>query len=379
MVRPFDASPGFGRGLLLRISPHGGNGRCHELARGAPRDFLNLGHVIRGVVAVFGLIGTLAAAEPAQRSEDRLTEAVKSAAPADGQSADVFSKLGVYGELGPILLHRQSNRSATLIREALTNATVLDATSLDLGWETGLEARGGMKLGDFGAEFRWFNVGRVFRSWSEDAHVVTPVNWEIPTRPMLIGFPVANTSAGLSSTLINMEGNVSWQAHRYLALLAGVRYMSVDDDLGMHFDTGLNVANIGIASRNNLWGGQLGAQGRYPVLTPDLLVGATVKAAYLHNSAKNRFNLIQQTGPSFSAGGHDGRNTWAFELGMDLRYNIFPMVTVLAGYQGLWIGRIAHATDQLNRFNLITAGGDVSARSVWFHGPRAAIVIRFPG
>jgi len=342
-------------------------------------DFFNLGHVIRGVVAVFGLLGTLAAAEPAQRNENRLTEAVKSAAPADGQSADVFPKVGVYGELGPILLHRQSNRPATLIREALTNATVLNATSLDLGWKTGLEARGGMKLGDFGAEFRWFNVGRVFRSWSEDAHVVTPVNWEIPTRPMLIGFPVANTSAGLSSTLINMEGNVSWQAHRYLALLAGVRYMSVDDDLGMHFDTGLNVANIETASRNNLWGGQLGAQGRYSVLTPDLLVGATVKAAYLHNSTKNRFNLIQQTGPSFSAGDHDGQNTWAFELGIDLRYNIFSMVTVLAGYQGLWIGSIAHATDQINRFNLRTGGGAVGARSVWFHGPRVAIVIRFPG
>jgi hypothetical protein len=88
---------------------------------------------------------------------------------------------------------------------------------------------------------------------------------------------------------------------------------------------------------------------------------------------------VQQTGPSFSAGDHDGQNTWAFELGIDLRYNIFSMVTVLAGYQGLWIGSIAHATDQINRFNLVTQGGDVRARSVWFHGPRAAIVIRFPG
>jgi len=342
-------------------------------------DFFNLGRVICGVFAVFGLIGTLAAAEPAQRSEDRLTEAVKSPALADGQSADVFSKLGVYGELGPILLHRQSNRSATLIREALTNATVLDATSLDLGWETGLEARGGMKLGDFGAEFRWFNVGRVFRSWSEDAHVVTPVNWEIPTRPVLIGFPVANTSVGLSSTFTNIEGNLSWQVHPYVAVLAGVRYMSLDDDLGMHFDTGLNLADIGITSRNTLWGGQLGVQGRAPVLTKDLLLGGTFKAAYLDNASKNKFALVQQVGPSFGAGDHDGRNTWAFELGIDLRYNIFSMVTVLAGYQGLWIGSIAHATDQINRFNLVTQGGDVRARSVWFHGPRAAIVIRFPG
>jgi len=340
-------------------------------------DIFNLSHVIRGVLAIFALVGTLAAAEPGQPDDDRSTGAVKSAAPS-GQSADLFSKIGFYGEFGPIVLHRQSNRSATLVREALTNATVLDATSLDVGWKTGLEARGGMTLGDFGAEFRWFNVGRVFRGWSEDAHVVTPVNWEIPTRPKLIGFPVAHTSAGLSSALTNMEGNVSWQAHRYVALLAGVRYLSVDDDLGMQFDTGLNFANVEVASRNTLWGGQLGAQGQVPVLTPDLLVGATVKAAYLHNAAKIKFNLIQQAGPFFSAGDHDGQNTWAFELGMDLRYNIFSMVTVLAGYQGLWIGRIAAATDQINRFNLLTQGGDVRARSVWFHGPRAAIVIRFP-
>ncbi len=342
-------------------------------------DIFNLSHITRGVWAVFALIGTLAAAEPTRQNEDRVSEAVKSAAPTEGQTADFFSKLGVYGEFGPIFLHRQSNRSATLVREALTNATVLNATSLDVGWKTGLEARGGMKLGDFGAEFRWFNVGRVFPGWSADAHVDTPDNWEIPTRPTLIGFPRAKTSAGLSSTLTNMEGNVSWQAHRYLALLAGVRYMSLDDDLGMQFDTGLNFANVEAASRNTLWGGQLGARGQVPVLTPDLLVGATVKAAYLHNSAKNQFNLIQQVGPSFSAGDHDGQNTWAFELGMDVRYNIFSMVTVLAGYQGLWIRRIAHATDQIDRFNLATHGGDVRARSVWFHGPRAAIVIRFPG
>jgi hypothetical protein len=341
------------------------------------REFFNLSQVIRGVFSVFALIGTLAAAEPAQRDDDRAADVVKSAAPA-GQSADFLSKLHFYGEWGPIVLHRQSNRPATLVREALTNATVLDAISLDVGWKTGLEARGGMKLGDFGTEFRWFNVGRVFPGWSGDAHVVTPVNWEIPTRPKLIGFPVANTSAGLSSALTNMEVNVSWQAHRYLALLAGVRYISLDDDLGMQFDTGLSLADIGIVSRNTLWGGQLGAQGQVPVLTPDLLVGATVKAAHLHNATKIKFNLIQQVGPSFFAGDRDGQTTWAFELGMDLRYNIFSMVTVLAGYQGLWIGRIAAATDQINRFNLLTGGGDVRARSVWFHGPRAAIVIRFP-
>jgi hypothetical protein len=342
------------------------------------QEFFNLSHAIRGVFAVFALIGTLAAAEPARQNEDRVSEAVKSAAPAEGQSADFFPKLGVYGEFGPIFLHRQSNRSATLVREALTHATVLDATSLDIGWKTGLEARGGMKLGDFGAEFRWFNVGGVFRGWSEDAHVKTPVNWEIPTRPQLVGFPRAKTSASLSSALTNMEGNLSWQAHRYLALLAGVRYMSLDDDLGMHFDTGLNLANLVAASRNTLWGGQLGAQGQVPVLTPDLLVGATVKAAYLHNSAKNEFNLTQQFGDAFFASNRDGRNTWAFELGMDVRYNIFSMVTVSAGYQGLWIGRIAQVTDQMNRFNVINHGGAVGARSLWFHGPRAAIVIRFP-
>jgi len=35
--RPFDARPGLGRGLLLRIPPHGRTGRCHGLARGAPQ------------------------------------------------------------------------------------------------------------------------------------------------------------------------------------------------------------------------------------------------------------------------------------------------------------------------------------------------------
>ena len=35
-LRPFDSSPGFGSGLLLRITPHWGAGRCHGPAGGAP-------------------------------------------------------------------------------------------------------------------------------------------------------------------------------------------------------------------------------------------------------------------------------------------------------------------------------------------------------
>jgi len=54
------------------------------------------------------------------------------------------------------------------------------------------------------------------------------------------------------------------------------------------------------------------------------------------NSAKNKISLVlQQVGPvpGGFAGDHDGQNTWAFELGMDLRYNIFPMVALVGGYQ----------------------------------------------
>jgi hypothetical protein len=51
--RLFDSSPGLGRGLSLRISPHGRNGRCHGLARGSPRveasDPDDFGAVVAGL------------------------------------------------------------------------------------------------------------------------------------------------------------------------------------------------------------------------------------------------------------------------------------------------------------------------------------------
>jgi hypothetical protein len=343
------------------------------------RDFFNPSHVVRGIFALFALLGTVLAAEPSRPGSNLGVEAAQSAGPVDGQFLNSLSKLGFYGEIGPIFLHRQSNRSAALIAEAITGGTVLNATSLNLDWHTGLEARGGATLGNFGVEIRWFNVGRVFHGWSADANVTTPLNWKIPAATDLVGFPAARTSAGLTSSLANLEGNLSWQVHPYVALLAGARRLSLDDDLEMKFDTGINAAHMNIASRNTLWGGQIGVQGRYPLLTEDLFVGGVVKSAYLHNATKNRFTLVQQIGRTFGAGDRDGQNTWAFELGMDLRYNVHSWVTVLAGYQGLWLRRVAHATDQLNRFNLITRGGDIRARSVWFHGPRVAIVIRLPG
>lgn len=342
------------------------------------REFFKLSRMICGVCVVFALVANLAAAQPAQRNDDRATDATKPAAPA-GRFADFLSTLQFYGEWGPIFLHRQGNASSTLVREALTKATVLDAASLDLGWKPGLEARGGVKSGDFGAEVRWFNLGRVFHPWSEGTRTVTPVNWEIPTHPALVGFPAANTSARLSSTLTNVEANLSWQVHRYFALLAGMRHISLDDDLKMGFDTGLNLADMKTTARNTLWGGQLGMEGRYPVLMQDLFLGATVKVALLHNSAKNRVVLVQQFGPSFFAGDRDGQNAWALEPGMDVRYNLSSMITVSVGYQGFWTSRLAQATDQISRVNVVNHGGDVRTRGLWFHGPKAAIVIRFPG
>src|SRR3990172_12758634 len=35
ICRPFDSSPGIGRGLLLRIPPHGRIGRCHGVVLGS--------------------------------------------------------------------------------------------------------------------------------------------------------------------------------------------------------------------------------------------------------------------------------------------------------------------------------------------------------
>lgn len=344
----------------------------------ARRHFLKQRPLVLGILGAFALIGVVRAAEPGPQGDNRAAEAAQTAAPRETGSAELFSRLRFFGEFGPIFLHRQDNRSAVLLRDSTTGATLLNATSLDLGWQNGLEARGGLGLGDFGIEFRWFNVGGVFRQWSEGTSLTTPVVWDIPTRPPLVGLGAANISASLDSKLANIEGNLSWQVHPYVAALAGVRYISVEDNLGLRADFGGNIANVGFASRNSLWGGQLGLEGRMPVLTKDLLLGGAVKGAYLHNSTRIRFALAQQFGSDFAAGDRDGQNTWAFELAADARYNVFSRVTVLAGYQALWIRRIAHATDQINRIDVATASGDVRSRSVWFHGPRLAVVIRLP-
>ncbi len=346
-------------------------------------------YVLRGGFVILALMGTVTTAEPAQQDEQRLNEAVKSPAPADGQSSDLLSKFRFYGEFGPIFLHRQEIEPSLLIGG-------VNAPSLGLGWKAGLEARAGVRLREFGAEFRWFNAGHVVDGWSDNAGS--------HAGPLLVGptgIPAAIFESGLgvrlSSDFTNVEGNLRWQLHPYFAALAGVRYMSLDDDLGMKFnfrrerwDGGgvvtINMGDVGIASRNKLWGGQLGLDARIPILTSYLTVGGAVKAAYLHNSATNKLSLVQQLGSSIRASDRDGQNSWAIELGMDLRYNIFSRVTFLAGYQALWIQRIAQGTDQWSRFTQITpssglfpvGAGSVNTSSLWFHGPRAALVIQLP-
>ena len=343
-------------------------------------------HSSRSILATFAFTATLYAAEPAAQEEPR--ESVKSPAPADLQSSDLLSKLRFYGEFGPIYLRRQGN-------ESFTFGGVL-APSFDLGWKTGLEARVGFSLGQFGAEFRWFDVGHVLEGWSDTD--VTGKRWltiSQTTGQVTDGF-IAMLGSRLQSNFTNMEGNFRWQVHPYVTALASVRFISLRDELATsfgfsHFNIqGLirpNSANIETATRNKLWGGQLGIDARLPIMSPKLLAGGTFKLAYLHDSVDHHLNLVQQTGSAIHAGGSDGQNSWAIELGFDGRYNIFPWFSVVFGYQALWIQRIAQAADQVNKLNLnmnngvlsAPAGlGSINGHSLWFHGPRAAIVFQLP-
>ena len=155
-----------------------------------------------------------------------------------------------------------------------------------------------------------------------------------------------------------------------LSWLAGLRWLELQESLNYDIDL-LSLVNndFNWHTNNHLYGGQFGLDLQLWDLTSPLSINSTLKAGVYGNDADNNFRY-RVNDFSILQGGRDETDVaFVGDIGVNLSYQVTRHLSLMGGYQLLWINGAALASDQaaytLQQLDVdvVTTQGDV-----FYHG-----------
>ncbi len=183
------------------------------------------------------------------------------------------------------------------------------------------------------------------------------------TTPAIV-FGAVDTTVTYGSELQNFELNARRAYSDWVTWFVGFRAMEVDEQLNATFGAGQH----SVATRNRLYGAQLGID----ALLLDCecwYFNAVGKVGIYGNSADQVTRTAGVGGalPFITYTGGDA--SFVGELGFNANYRMTDRLTILAGYNLLWVNSLALAPDQLAATNVNTGVGalDVGG-NLFYHG-----------
>jgi hypothetical protein len=180
-------------------------------------------------------------------------------------------------------------------------------------------------------------------------------------------------TADMLSDLDTGELNARRRLSPNLALLAGVRYLELSENLNFF----RNSVTTGYRSQtdNRLFGGQLGAEGVVPLWGYGRLF-ATGKYG-IYNNSYEVAAVASSGGSPIRIAVRDDMAAYVTEVNAGWEVQTVPCMTLRFGYQGFWLQNMALATDQLNQFSIFTADGSVRKGFAAFHGGFVGLAFTF--
>ncbi|MGB6045051.1 MAG: hypothetical protein WBF93_17985, partial [Pirellulales bacterium] len=161
-----------------------------------------------------------------------------------------------------LFLHRSDPASLVLIENTANPVENLNTGQLDLGVHTGVDLSLTLQLDEFDSlEVRYFGVD----PWSAAASIPTTPGDLLRLNTAVPLFVDAGDSidARYASELHNFEINGLTDVTDRLTLLGGFRYLELDEDLRATLINSLTPFSYGVATRNRLYGFQLGGRFKF--------------------------------------------------------------------------------------------------------------------
>lgn len=257
-----------------------------------------------------------------------------------------------------IIWDRAGGTTAPLINAPI----VLNASDIDGGWRVGPRLTA-IKHGVFDScwdlEVAYFGID----GWN-GAQTVAGVT-TILTTPT-INFAAAPVAFGYSSSLQNGEVNGRRAYNDRVTWLVGFRTLQIDELLATNINAGLG--NYSVATQNRLYGGQVGLDALL-FDGPCWRVNAVGKAGIYGNSS-DQVTRTAGIGGALPFINYTGNQTsFVGEFGVNAGYRMTDNLTLIGGYNLLWVNGVALAPDQLAATNIATGVGTLANNgNVLYHG-----------
>jgi hypothetical protein len=277
------------------------------------------------------------------------------------------------GYLGAVILQRARPVSTPFVINPVTQQNIIDPANFDFPFQGGFDV-GAVRYGSWAdVEFRYFGVN----DWDAmQGPVDSPDGFGLPIPGFDPSFFPLTIASWYASSLNSVELNLRRSIRPRLALLAGLRYVSMRERLSFFVgDQALeNGTIIGFNANNDLFGLQIGGEGILWRPTARFRVESALKAGVYVDAARSSIgaNHIGAGGGGdpdvITWWGHD-HTAFVGDLSFAAVFQITDHLALRGGYQLLWLSGVAVASEQIHRLNL--ADGDVgtnTSHGTFYHG-----------
>ncbi len=269
-----------------------------------------------------------------------------------------------------IFLHRDDPSSGILALNTDSPSEILNANDFNFGTQAGIDLTLACSLSNgHGMQLRYFGID----DWDATQNVSTTFDDLLQFNaapPVFVTSGDAITST-YASKLHSAEFNLTHQVSDWLGLLAGFRYLELNEGGVTNLVDSTLPYTYSAATSNHLYGGQLGMQAwlwSYDRFRVDVSGNAGVYGNHSRQSSS-----IATNAATVFASGSDDRVAFVGEAALTGTVCLTDCLKLRGGYRLLWLDGVALATDQLAVSNFNDGLGYDGSGDVFYHGAFAGI------
>ena len=235
-------------------------------------------------------------------------------------------------------------------------ATVLNADAFKFDYKMGYDIALRREGCDHFVEFRFLGID------SLQSRVNGPSGSALVTNPpTFFGAGIVNAEYG--TNLYSGEVNIGTYTCGDGEIFVGYRQLQINEEMAMNFDGGTGF--FGSDTNNNLYGFQLGGRKMLQNNGPFSLEGTGKFGIYANTASSNVEVRSPTSTPPFATAASRGDNvSISLEVGLKGRYQINNTLSLIAGYQAMYLTGIAMAPDQFASTAQLFPGPPVVPTSV---------------
>ncbi|MDC0936030.1 BBP7 family outer membrane beta-barrel protein [Pirellulales bacterium] len=280
-----------------------------------------------------------------------------------------------YASAEAIFLRRDNDsRDQAVVLNGGSNQTLITTGQLNFDAEPGVRFRLGRALGEHtSVEGSYFGI----YEWGHAATATGNNDLRLPGDIALATFDFLDADIMRVSYKSEIHSVETTLVHTFsrVDVLAGFRYFQLNDDFNVNSEDFVNgVSDYSIASRNSLYGGQLGLRLKHKGELISLR--CTTKAGVYGVDAEQRSFLADFDNTFVLRDTHAAGGDVAFigEVNLDAVLALTDCVRLIAGYNLMWLEGVALAPDQLDFTDTPTSGTALNhSGGVFFYGANVGL------